>query len=164
LWNGETMKSLLFAWRRAILMAGLLTATIGFVLAQAQHPVASTQTSQHVLIHMKEYVAGIHETYMGLELADRLERDGAKVTVWLELQAVRLADDRVVRGLDPKPGARSFSEIYKSFIEHGGRVLVCHHCAGLQGVDQAHLRAGAKFVGVNDVARAVLDADKILDY
>lgn len=158
------MKSLLFARRHVIPMLGVVVVTCGLVLAQAQHPGASTKTSQHILIHMKEYIAGIHETYMGLELADRLQRDGAKVTVWLELQAVRLADDRVARGLNPKPGSRAFSEIYKSFIDHGGRILVCHHCAGLQDVDQEHLRKGAKFVGVDEVAHAITEADKIVDY
>jgi len=158
------MRSFLFARRYVVILSSLVIVTCGLFFAQAQHPVASTQPSQHILIHMKEYIAGIHETYMGLELADRLQRDGAKVTVWLELQAVRLADDRVTRGTNPKPGSRAFSEIYKSFIDHGGRILVCHHCAGLQDVDQDHLRAGAKFVGVDEVARAVLEADKILDY
>lgn len=157
------MRSILFA-RRLVVISTLGVVTGALVFAQAQQPPASTQTSQHILIHMKEYIAGIHETYMGLELADRLQRDGAKVTVWLELQAVRLADDRVTRGMNPKPGSRAFSEIYKSFIDHGGRILVCHHCAGMQDLDQEHLRTGAKFVGVDEVARAVLEADKILDY
>lgn len=158
------MRSLHFSSRRALLMLALMVVAGGFVFAQSQHPGTSTQTSQQILIHMKEYIAGIHETYMGLELADRLQRDGAKVTVWLELQAVRLADDRVARGMNPKPGSRPFSEIYKSFVDHGGRILVCHHCAGLQDLDEKELRAGATFVGVDEVARAVLEADKILDY
>ena len=158
------MKSYLLGRRYLFIFSSLAIVTCALVLVQAQQPRASTQTSQHILIHMKEYIAGIHETYMGLELADRLQRNGAKVTVWLELQAVRGADDRVSRGMTPKPGSRLFSEIYKSFVDHGGRILACHHCARMQDLDQEHLRAGAKFVDVDEVARAVLEADKILDY
>ena len=158
------MKSYPFGRRYVVMFSSLVIVTCALVLVQAQQPRASTQTSQHILIHIKEYIAGIHETYMGLELADRLQRNGAKVTVWLELQAVRVADDRVTRGMNPKSGSRAFFEIYKSFIDHGGRIFVCHHCAGMQALDQEHLRAGAKFVDVDEVARAVLEADKILDY
>lgn len=102
---------------------------------------------------------------MALELADRLQQGGANVTLWLELQAVRLADDRVAKeGMDPKPGGRAFSEIYKSFIGRGGRVLVCHHCAQIKAIEKEHLRAGATLASVDDVAKAILDTDKILDY
>lgn len=158
------MRSSLLTWRFAVVILTLGIAVAGLT-SQGQQPTATMHNSQRILIHMKEYVAAIHETYMGLDLADRLQRSGAHVTVWLELQAVRLADERVVReGMDPKPGARMFSEIYKSFVEHGGRVLVCHHCAQFDDIGKERLRPGARFVDVGDIAQEVLAADKILDY
>lgn len=159
------MKPFSFSRRCIVLGLALALSASGFVAGQAGPAKTATQPAQRILIHMKEYIAGVHETYMGLELADRLQRSGANVSVWLELRAVRLADDRLVReGVNPRPGSRSFSEIYKSFIEHGGRVLACHHCAQFEGIGDENLRKGAKFVDVEEIAQFVLDADKILDY
>lgn len=156
------MRALSFAWWSAIAVLALAIPVGAFLGPQADRPAPATQSAQHILIHMKEYIAEVHETYMGLELADRLQRGGAKVTVWLELRAVRLANDRI--RANPRPGGRSFSDIWKSFVEHGGRVLVCHHCAQFEEVSNEHLRTGATFVGVDDVAQAILEADKIVDY
>ncbi|MBI5764767.1 MAG: DsrE family protein [Planctomycetes bacterium] len=158
------MRRVEFQLRPAIIVLALAIPITGFLVAQAQPPKAPTQNAQHVLIHMKEYIAEIHETQMGLELADRLLRSGVKVTMWLELRAVRMADNRIVRPAAPGSGARPFSDIFKSLIEQGGQVLVCRHCAGLEEVGEEHLREGARLVGVDDVAKAIIEADKIVDY
>lgn len=157
------MRHVVFQWRLAIVGLALAITVATFFAAQAQQPIASTQNAQHILIHMKEYISEIHAAQMGLELADRLQRGGAKVTLWLELRAVRIADTRIVRVATP-PGARPFSAVFKSLVDHGVRVLVCQHCAELEGIGQEQLREGAKLVGVDDVAKAIIEADKILDY
>lgn len=158
------MRRALFLWWPAIVVLALAIPVTGFLAAQAQPTKASTQDEERILIHMKEYISQIHETAMGLELADRLQRSGAKVTLWLELRAVRLADDRIVRAVPIGPGARSFSAIFKSLVDHGAQVLVCRHCADLEEVGQEHLREGARLVGVDEVVKAIIEADKILDY
>lgn len=145
-----------------------LLLTIGIAVAglasQAQPPVATTQDTQRILIHMKEYTAEIHATYMALELADRLQHSGANVTLFLELRAVRLADDQIAGAIRPVPGFRPFSEIYKSLVDNGGQVLVCHHCAEVAEISPNHLRKGARMADVEDLSRAILSAHKILDY
>lgn len=158
------MGSISFAWRWIAPALALTFAAVGLSTSQAQRPQASTQRRQNILIHMKEYVSEVHEAQMGLELAERLQGSGAQVTIWLELRAVRIADDRIERRRNPRPGFRPFDEIYKSFVDHGGRILVCHHCAEFDEIGPEHVRAGARLVGVNDVAQAVIEADKILDY
>jgi predicted peroxiredoxin len=152
------MRRVVFQWWLAIVGLALAITFATFFVAQAQQPIPSTQNAQHILIHMKEYIPEIHETQMGLELADRLQRGVARVTLWLELRAVRIADTRIVRVATP-PRARAFSAIFKSLVDHGARVLVCHHCAELEGIGQEQLREGAKLVGVDDVAKAVIEAD-----
>lgn len=157
------MRRILFKWRPAIVVFALAITVATFIAAQAQQPIPTTQNAQHILIHMKEYISEIHGAQMGLELADRVQRSGAKVTLWLELRAVRIADTRIVRVATP-PGARPFSAVFKSLVDHGARVLVCRHCADLEEIGQEQLREGAKLVGVDEVAKAVIEADKILDY
>lgn len=157
------MRRIVFQWRLAIVVLALASTVTTFFAAQAQQPIASTQNAQHILIHMKEYISEIHGAQMGLELADRLQRSGAKVTLWLELRAVRIADTRIVRVATPS-GARPFSMVFKSLIDHGARVLVCRHCADMEEIGPEQLREGAKLVGVDEVAKAVIEADKILDY
>lgn len=158
------MGSTSFAWRWMAPTLASTIAAVGLSASQVQRPQASSQKRQHILIHMKEYVSEVHEAQMGLELADRLQSSGTQVTLWLELRAVRIADDRIDRRRNPQPGSRSFNEIYKSFVDHGGRILVCHHCAEFDEIGSEHVRAGARLVGVDDVAQAVIEADKILDY
>lgn len=158
------MGSISLAWRWIAPALALTFTVVGLSVSHAQRPQASTQRRQNILIHMKEYVSEVHETQMGLELADRLQGGGARVTLWLELRAVRIADDRIERRQNPKPGFRSFNEIFKSFVDHGGRILLCHHCAEFDEIGPEHVRAGARLVGVDDVAQAVIEADKILDY
>lgn len=157
------MRRVAFQWLPAIVILALTLPVTGYIAAQAQSTKPSAKNAQHILIHMKEYISEIHGAQMGLELADRLQRNGAKVTLWLELRAVRIADDRIVRAATP-PGARPFSAVFKSLVDHGAQVLVCRHCADLDEVSQDHLREGAKFATADDVVQAVMEADKILDY
>lgn len=146
------------------ILASTVVLFAGFIVAQGRQSGPSPGRSQRILLHMKEYTAEIHASYMALELADRLQRSGASVTLLLELRAARIADKRVAEGIRTVPGFRPFSEIYQSFVDHGGRILVCHHCAGAAEIGEKVLRNGARLADLDDLTRAILDADKILDY
>lgn len=127
---------------------------------------ASPGDDQHVVVHLSKFTDNLHAPFMAFKLADAMQAQGAKVTVLLDLEGVRIAD----RGnsLDLRWGTNhgTLADVYAGFVSKGGSVIVCPHCADAAGVDRNTLRDGAK-IGVPDeqtIPKLLLEADKILDY
>jgi predicted peroxiredoxin len=124
----------------------------------------SSDGAKRVLIKMGHFTDDLHATFMALKLAKALQAEGALVTLFVNLEAVGLADKRRPQDLRWGQSSMSLEELYGGFVKNGGAVLVCPHCAKVVGLESASLRKGASIGAEKELARAILDADAILDY
>jgi len=119
---------------------------------------------QKVVIHLSQYSFGSHAVLMAVHFARHLQENGSDVTLLLDVEGVRLADQRhmdvAVTGINADIAGH-----YDAFVKAGGKVLVCPHCAGSSGLTAQYLRPGAR-IGKNlgELAEVLLAADKTLDY
>lgn len=121
---------------------------------------------QHVVVHLSKFTGDLHAAFMAFKLADGMQAEGAKVTVLLDLEGVRVADRGNPLNLIWGTHHGTLEEVYTKFVGGGGRVIVCPHCADVAGVNRDALREGTT-VGNPDeqtIPRLLLEADKILDY
>lgn len=126
-------------------------------------PGAVTQ-KQKVIVHLKHGTDDLHAAAMAFMLATEMARQGAAVTLLADLEAVRLVDSRQPLGLRWGIHERTIGQLYDSFIAAGGAILVCPHCAELIGLRGNILRKGTTIVPLDQIAGAMLAADKVLDY
>jgi predicted peroxiredoxin len=129
----------------------------------APSPGAVTQ-KQKVIVHLKHGTDDLHAAAMAFMLATEMARQGAAVTLFVDLEAVRLVDSRQPLGLRWGIHERTIGQLYDSFIAAGGAILVCPHCAELIGLRGNILRRGTAIVPLDQIAGAMLAADKVLDY
>lgn len=152
-----TRATLMLRHLRHSLLAALVLVTGGIsATATAQ------ESRQQIVVHVSHYTDDLHAASMGLSLATNLLA-GAKVTIFLDREGVRLADSRVPLGLrwgDSAP----IAELYDAFVKAGGTVLVCAHCAHAAGLEASSVRRGARIGSDVEVRALILAADKIIDY
>jgi predicted peroxiredoxin len=126
------------------------------------HPIFA-QEKQTVVVHLTHYTDDLHAVFMALKLATAMQQKGAQTTLVLDLEGVRLASTQQPQDL--RWGTSdAISGYYDAFVKAGGKILVCPHCAQAAGVDAKTLRPGAQIVKEEELAAALLAADKILDY
>ena len=134
----------------------LLTLLLALFTAASAHA-----QEKRVVVHIGQYSNDLHSMAMGLGLANNLQEASADVTIFLDREAVRIADrgqPYLVYG-DTDVGA-----LMESFVEGGGEVVVCPHCAELGGVERSELRPGMQLGTMESIARLFLDADLVIDY
>ncbi len=118
-------------------------------------------TQQEVLIHLSSYSDNLHTVSMALKIGQMLASNDTSVTLFLDLEGVRLADKKQPQNLVWGMGD-SIEKLYLAYINAGGAVLVCPHCAKAAGV--VDLRDGAVISSEQSLLMAISNADKILDY
>jgi sulfur relay (sulfurtransferase) complex TusBCD TusD component (DsrE family) len=145
-----------------LLAVGMLVVMLSFPSIPAN---AQAQTKQKVVVHLTHYTDGLHAAFMALHLARSMQESGAaEVTLFVDVEAVRLADRRQPQDLAWKAGG-TISTHYDGFVKAGGKVLVCPHCAEVAGLTSQSLRPGARIAAdLKEVANAILAADKVIDY
>ena len=126
----------------------------------------SGKAPQKVFMKLDHGTDDLHSVLMALKISEGLQTKGAKVTLFLNLEAVRMADKRqpldLKWGLD---GGHSAQHLYDKFVEKGGAVLVCPMCAKNAGITSKDLRQGAKLASsIDEINEAFLAADKSMDY
>lgn len=120
--------------------------------------------AQRVVVHLSHAVDDLTAAAMALRLGATLQAHAAQVTLLLDREGARLADTRQPLDLVTRRG-KALSALYDGFVQAGGTLLVCSHCAGAIGLTRDMLRSGATISADDDeVAQLILDADKILDY
>ena len=142
--------------RSATLILSL--AMIGVAAHSAEH-----ETKQKIVVHLSHSTDDLHAASMALALSTNLQEGGASVTLFLDLEGVRLVDARTPDDLRWGTG-RKISEGLDSFAKAGGAILLCAHCASAAGIDASKLRAGARIGTDAEVRAAFLGADKVIDY
>lgn len=133
--------------------------------ATAEKAAAASEKSV-VVVHLQHFTGDLHAASMAVKLATAMQSKGAEVTLFLDLEGVRVADTRQPQDLSWGQGhGHTFADMYDAFIKAGGKVLVCPHCAQAVGMTEKELRPGAKIAkDANEVADLLLSASKILDY
>jgi predicted peroxiredoxin len=129
----------------------------------AQETQISKPVEQKVFVKLDHFTDDLHSVYMALKLANGLQQTENHVTLFLNLEAVRLADSRHPLELGWGPN-KSLAPLYQAFINGGGQILVCPHCAKAAGLDAEDIREGAQIAEDNQVIEALNAADKTLSY
>ncbi len=120
---------------------------------------------QSIVVHLSHFTDDLHAALMAIQIANILQKNGAQVTLWVNLEGVRAVDKRQPNRLSWGMGhGDSFADRYEAFIKAGGRVLVCPHCAAAAGITESDLRPGAQLGTEADIAAMFLEADKVIDY
>jgi len=151
------------------LAVGLAVAGTGLsrtsdVLLSTAHAAPQQVAAQRVIVHLKQGTDNLHAVAMALELATEMAKKGAKITLLVDIEAVRIVDSRQPLGLRWGAHDHTIGQLYDGFVAAGGEILVCPHCAEAVGLRANDLRRGAKIASFDQVAAAVLAADKVLDY
>jgi predicted peroxiredoxin len=144
----------------------VIAAALGSMLGSNVVRSAGHGDGQKVVVHLSKFTSDLHAAFMAFKLADAMQAEGAKVTVLLDLEGVRLVDRGNPLNLTWGTHHGTLEEVYTKFVGGGGRVIVCPHCADVAGVNRDAIRDGA-IVGIPDeqtIPRLLLEADKILDY
>ncbi len=149
------MNRLHFGWSQ-LLVATLLLSIPAFALAET--------TPATIVVHIGHATDDLHSASMGMSLARMLQKKGASVTVFLDREGVRLADDDMPKSLGWGRKAEPVVEIMSDFAKAGGRVLLCPHCAMMAGIERDDLVEGSMIASEEDVAELFLSADKVIDF
>lgn len=146
---------------RLCAVVGVLLVTLALSAPLQAQATNAARADKHIVVHIGQYSNDLHSAAMGLSLAGMLREAGAEVTVFLDREAVRMADTG-----QPllQYGDSDTAALMQGFIEAGGRVVVCPHCAELGGVAADALRDGAEMGTKASIAALFLDADTVVDY
>lgn len=87
-----------------------------------------------------------HGSLMGLHLAQKSLKNGMNVTVFLNVNAVKLmlptSDSISFQG-------ENLQEVLRDIMDNGGKVLACPHCMEVHDVKEIDLMEGVKYVNDN---------------
>lgn len=144
-----------------ILLVLLVCASLGVVRAETEHP---SGEEQQIVVHLSHFTDDLHAAFMALKVAGLMQEHGAKVTIFLDLEGVRLAERR--QTLDVKWGASDtpLSEYYDNFINAGGKLILCPHCAQAAHLGDGGLKRNAEIGTMPILGKLLIDADKVMDY
>jgi sulfur relay (sulfurtransferase) complex TusBCD TusD component (DsrE family) len=116
---------------------------------------------KNVVVHIGQYSNDLHSMSMGLGLANNLQAEGADVTIFLDREGVRIADE-------DQPflvyGDTDTGELMTEFVAAGGRVVICPHCAAQGGVAPSDLRDGMEMGTPASIAALFMAADLVIDF
>lgn len=103
---------------------------------------------------------GTERAYNALRLAHALAKkdSAAKITVFLMADAVVAAKG----GQKTPEGFYNIERMLKRVLAAKGRVLLCGSCMDARGLTDGELMEGARRSTMDELAAAMIDADKVL--
>lgn len=161
---------------------GITVVAVGAVLAQwssgnGSRPAnAATESqakaTQKIVVHLSQSEGdpAIHSALMGLGLAAAMRQQGADVIVMLDSEAPAIVKKAWAEkslssaAKDSAHPPMTLGKAIQRFVDAGGTIVMCPHCAASCGCEAGNLADGAKLAQQGELARVVLEADKILDY
>ncbi len=147
--------------KRSILSITLILLALALPTATA----AEEASEKTIVVHLGHYTDDLHAASMGMGLARLLQKKKrATVSVFLDREGVRVADARGPGDLRWGASRESVRAIYTDFVEAGGSVLLCSHCARSAGLGAEHLLPGARIANDDEIAQLFLGADQVIDY
>ena len=141
----------------------LLAATVA-VPAKSIAADGDPGTTQKIVVHLSHFTDDIHACFMALKVANLMQEQGAEVTVFLDLEGVRLAARRQALAFTWGAESPPLSKYYDQFTSGGGKVLLCPHCAKSAKLNDPGLKRNAELATTAALGKLLLDADKVIDY
>jgi len=125
---------------------------------------ADTNKPQQAVVHLSHFTDDLHRCFMAVKLGTLMQKSGAQVTLFLDLEGVRLAERRQTLDMTWGSNPTTLAEHYKNFTGAGGKVLLCPHCAHSAHLGDMSLKQNAEIASEQVLGKMLMDADKILDY
>lgn len=119
---------------------------------------------QSIVVHLSHFTDDLHRCFMALKTANLLAGEHVEVTLYLDLEGVRLAERR--QDLEVTWGAsdKTLGAIYEEFAAKGGKAKLCPHCAEGARLGPISLRKYAQIATEDELRSMWLDASKVIDY
>jgi predicted peroxiredoxin len=125
---------------------------------------AESQDTQDFVIKVDQGTTDLHAVFMAMKVGTMLVEKKHNVTMFFNLESVRLLDKRQPLNLTWGVSAMNLEDLYNGFIAKGGKIVVCPHCAKVAGIEKANLREGSVIATDGQVAMIFVNADKVIDY
>lgn len=150
---------------RKLMPLALLALVGSFVASSRVSAVApAADEPQKVVVHLSHFTDNLHAGFMAVKVANTLQKHGAQVTMFLDLEGARLAHQHNDLAIRWGESETTFGQLFGQFVKGGGKVIVCPHCAHHVGVNESTVREGIA-IGTEDlIANFMLEADKVIDY
>lgn len=123
-----------------------------------------SQPSQKVVVHLSHFTDDLHRCFMALKLGTLMQKSGAEVKLFLDLEGVRMAERRQLLDMTWGSNSTPLSTLYDNFTEAGGRVVLCPHCAHSARIGDGALKRYAEIGTEESIGAMLMEAEKILDY
>ena len=151
-------------WTSHLWSALLLSFAVGITSVLGAHADdRHGEHSQHIVIHLGHATDDLHAADMALHMGTNLAQHGARVTLFVDREGVRIADTRLP--IETLTWAENnIGADYDALIAAGGQVVVCPGCAGNQSLTEESLRKGARLGTADSVAELMLSASKVIDF
>lgn len=134
------------------LMWKSLVAVVAVVMLSA---VGAAQGKQSVFVNLTSDEG--QRVTMALNFSNSLLKDGQDVTIFLNVDGVRLGSAKVA-------GLSAQRTELQAFMKAGGKVIVCMHCMQMRGVTQADLIPGLTTGGEGQGRQAFLASTRQISY
>lgn len=138
---------------------------IGLILSGLLLPagVRGEDSKASTVVKLSHFTDDLHAAVMALKIAKMLGDEGVATSLFLNLEAVRLADKRVNTDL-AWGHTRSVGALLDEAIKAGVTVWMCPHCAKAAGLEEKNLKDKVKMASEKDVAMLFKHATKVIDY
>ncbi|EGF25448.1 hypothetical protein RBWH47_04865 [Rhodopirellula baltica WH47] len=116
------------------------------------------------MVHLSHFTDDLHRCFMAVKVANLMQDYGADVTLFVDLEGVRIAERKQELKFNWGPDSPSLAELYEKFADGGGKVLVCPHCAKSAHVTDPGLKRNAQIATLPMLGKMLIEADKVMDY
>ncbi|MEO9590814.1 DsrE family protein [Rhodopirellula bahusiensis] len=132
--------------------------------ARADDEKAIDGSGQKVVVHLSHFTDDLHRCFMAVKVANLMQEYGAEVTLFVDLEGVRIAQRRQELEFQWGPDSPTLAELYEKFAAGGGKVLVCPHCAKSAHITDPGLKRNAQIGTTAMLGKLLIEADKVMDY
>ncbi|MGB7346963.1 MAG: DsrE family protein [Pirellulaceae bacterium] len=119
---------------------------------------------QKVVVHLSHFTDDLHRCFMAVKVANLMQEYGAEVTLFVDLEGVRLAARKEHLKFTWGENSPQLAELYEKFADGGGKVVVCPHCAHSAHLTDPGLKRNAEIGTMPALAKLLIEADKVMDY
>jgi predicted peroxiredoxin len=124
----------------------------------------ATEEPQKIVVHLSHFTDDLHAGFMAVKVADALQKHGASVTMFIDLEGARLAHRHNDLAIRWGESDTTLGKLFDQFVKGGGQVLACPHCAHHVGVTAETIRPGVTIGTEDQIAQVMLGASKVIDY
>ena len=150
-------------FRVGLLGVSVVIASIGSS-ANAEEASKVDGSGQKVVVHLSHFTDDLHRCFMAVKVANLMQDYDAEVTLFVDLEGVRIAERKQELKFNWAPDSPSLAELYEKFAAGGGKVLVCPHCAKSAHVTDPGLKRNAQIATLPMLGKMLIEADKVMDY